>query len=387
MASRLTARQILEKLVSFPTVSTESNLELVDWVENYLNDFGVKAHRVYNEDGRKAALYANVGPEVDGGVILSGHTDVVPVAGQEWTSDPFIVAERNGLLFGRGTADMKGFNALALALVPLVLERGVKRPLQIALSYDEEVGCVGAPPMIDEMVNTLPKAALAIIGEPSMLKAVTGHKGGLGYWVTVHGNEAHSSAIHRNVSAVMEAARLIQWANDLNAEQLARTPSGAAALFDPPCTTAHVGTVSGGSAQNITAGLCKFGINFRLVPGDDVDDWREKFRVRVAEVEKDMQAIQPETRIELEEYFSLTGLRPEPEGAAERLVRRLTGDNGEHVVSYGAEAGQFQERGYSAVICGPGDIAQAHQPDEFISVAQFDAGWAFMKKLVDQLAE
>jgi acetylornithine deacetylase len=193
MGQVLSAREILEKLVSFPTVSRDSNLALVDWVEEYLNGFGVKAHRVYNKDRTKAAIYANVGPEVAGGIVLSGHTDVVPVDGQDWATDPFSVVEKDGLLYGRGTCDMKGFDALALAMVPVALERGVKRPLQIALSYDEEVGCLGAPPMIDDMVGVLPKAEAVIVGEPSMMQAVTGHKGGSGFSIHVKGFEVHSS--------------------------------------------------------------------------------------------------------------------------------------------------------------------------------------------------
>ncbi|MCK4713243.1 MAG: M20/M25/M40 family metallo-hydrolase, partial [Marinosulfonomonas sp.] len=213
MAKHYSARELLEKLVSFPTVSSESNLELVDWVEGYLASHGVKSHRVYNAQRTKANLYANIGPEVEGGVILSGHTDVVPVKGQDWDTDPFTVVEKDGKLYGRGTCDMKGFDALALAAVPLALERGLKRPIQIALSYDEEVGCVGAPDMIEAMATHMPRAAAAIIGEPSMMKTVSGHKGAFGVRTHVHGFEVHSSLLHIGVSAVMEAAKLVDWCN------------------------------------------------------------------------------------------------------------------------------------------------------------------------------
>lgn len=382
------ARELMDKLISFPTVSRDSNLELIDFVENYLSDLGVNATRVPNEDGTKAALYAHIGPQVDGGVVLSGHTDVVPVDGQAWDTDPFTVTERDGKLYGRGTCDMKGFDALALSAVPLALERGIKRPLQIALSYDEEVGCVGAPPMIDHMVAMgMPRADTVLVGEPSMMKVVTGHKGGIGYKTHFRGFEVHSSLAHTGVSAIMEAAKLINWANEVNAENAAKTPGPLAAEFVPPYTTVHIGTISGGTAHNITAKDCNFGVGFRIVPGEDISAWQDRFLAKVAEIEAGMKAIRPEASITAEQYFYVPGLQPEEDGSAERLIRDLTGENGSNVVSYGTEAGQFQERGYSAVVCGPGDIAQAHQPNEFISVDQFQQGEAFIDKLVNTLAQ
>ncbi|MCE6969338.1 acetylornithine deacetylase [Cereibacter sphaeroides] len=386
MPSPLTPRQILERLVAFPTVSRETNLPLVDWVEEFLNDCGITAHRVWNEERTKASLYAHVGPETPGGVVLSGHTDVVPVEGQDWTSDPWTVTERDGRLYGRGTCDMKGFDALALAAMALAQEQGVKRPLQLALSYDEEVGCLGAPAMIEEMGRRLPKAAAVIVGEPSRMRVVTGHKGGGGYLCRVKGVEVHSSILHRGVNAVMAAARLIDWANRKNAESAAATPTPLAALFDPPWTSVHIGTISGGTAGNITAGSCRFDVGFRAVPGETVEDWAAAFEAEARALEVELKAIRPEAAIELGRLFAYPPLRPEPQGAAEALARRLTGDNGEAVVSYGTEAGQFQAAGYSAVVCGPGDIAQAHQPDEYLEVSEFEAGWSFMQRLVRDLA-
>lgn len=387
MTTAMTSRQILEKLVSFPTVSSESNLDLVDWVEGYLNDLGVTCHRDYTEDGRKASLFAHIGPEVEGGVILSGHTDVVPVEGQAWSTDPFTVVERDGKLFGRGTCDMKGFDALALGLAARAAKAPLTRPLQICLSRDEEIGCIGAPPMIRAMQGVVPKAALAIIGEPSMMQAVTGHKGGIGFVTHVRGFEVHSSLIDRGVSAIMEAAKLIDWGNRMNAENRARGATGADALFDPPYTTLHVGVIEGGTAHNITAKDCHFLMSFRCVPGEDADEWGQRYVDEVRKLEAQMQAVQPSSYIELSSSWNVPGLRPEENGEAEALVRRLTGDNATHVVSYGTEAGQFQTEGYSAVVCGPGNIAQAHQPDEFISVAQFEAGEAFMDRLLKTLCE
>jgi acetylornithine deacetylase len=377
--------EILRHLVSYPSVSRDSNLPLVDWIEGYLADHGIAAHRHYDETGTKAALFAHVGPWEDGAVVLSGHTDVVPVDGQDWTSDPFTLTERDGTYVGRGTCDMKGFDALAIWALVEAAGRDLAQPLQLALSYDEEIGCVGAPPMIAAMQPVLPKGAAVIVGEPSMMRAVTAHKGGQGFWVDIHGHEVHSSIAHTGVSAVMEAARIIQWANDVNAVEQAKQPGQMAALFDPPFSTLHTGTIHGGTAQNITAGHCRFDLGYRAVPDPDGPDWAEMIRNKVDEVEAAMQAVQPGTRIDLDARFAVPGLRPEQDGAAERLVRALTGDNGTHVVSYRTEAGQFQEAGYSAVVCGPGDIAQAHQADEFITVAQFEAGHAFMRGLVDRL--
>ena len=385
MTTRLTPLQLMEKLVSFPTVSRDSNLPLVDWVEEYLTSHGITAHRHYNEENDKAAIFAHVGPEVAGGLVLSGHTDVVPVDGQPWTDDPWTVVERDGKYFGRGTCDMKGFDALSIWALVEAHHRGVKRPLQLALSYDEEVGCTGAPPMIDRMLEVLPKASAVIVGEPSMMKAVTGHKGGQGFWTHVVGFEVHSSIMHTGVNAIMFGAKLIDWANHVNAENMAKTPTPLAAMFDPPWTTAHVGVISGGTAHNITAKDCRFGMDFRAVPGESLTDWRDRYLARVREVEAEMQAIHPAARIDISEKFEVPGLKPETEGEAEMLVRAITGDNGGHVVSYGTEAGQFQERGYSAVICGPGDIAQAHQPDEYITKAQFQAGHDFMHRLLERL--
>ena len=222
---KLSAIEILSKLVSFPTVSNTSNLKLVEWVENYLLGFGIESYRKYNADGDKAALFAHVGPMKEGGVVLSGHTDVVPVEGQNWISDPWVLDEREGKYFGRGSCDMKGFDALAIWAMVEANEKGVNRPLQIALSYDEEVGCLGAPPMIEEMLEKLPKASMVIVGEPSTMLAVTGHKGALGIKTHVIGKEVHSSILDRGVSAIMNASKLIQWANDENTANKLKEPS------------------------------------------------------------------------------------------------------------------------------------------------------------------
>jgi len=386
MTTRLSPRDILAKLVSFPTVSRDTNLPLVDWVEEYLASHGIESHRWPDPDQpHKAALFAHVGPWEEGAVVLSGHTDVVPVDGQPWTSDPFVLTEREGKLYGRGATDMKGYDALAIWALVEAQYSDMKTPLQLALSFDEEVGCTGAPPMIEAMQPVLPKGAAVIVGEPSMMQAVTGHKGGQGFWVDVWGFEVHSSIMHTGVNAIMEAAKIIAWSNDVNAAEQAKTPSPVAAMFDPPWTSLHTGLIEGGTAANITAKHCRFDIGYRALPDADKAAWSQMILDKVREVEAEMQAVHPEARIEVDARFGVPGLVPEENGIAEGLVRAITGDNATHVVSYGTEAGQFQEAGYSAVVCGPGDIAQAHQPDEFITLAQFEAGQDFMRKLVTRL--
>lgn len=384
MTDLATARMLLDRLVAFPTVATGPNRALIEWVEGWLAERGIRAVRLPDPaQPGKESLYACVGPAVDGGVVLSGHSDVVPVEGQDWTSDPFTVTERDGRLYGRGCCDMKGFDALALAAMALAAERPLKRPLQLALSHDEELGCLGCIPMIEAM-KALPRAAAVIVGEPTEMRTVTGHKGSGAWRVRVHGFEVHSSIMHTGVSAILEAAKILNWINEMNAEGAA---AGRGAPFDPPWTTVHSGTIHGGTAHNITAKLCEFCVGFRVIPGESLDDWRDRLMAKVAEVEAGMKAIRPEARIEVIEDFTLPALAPEPGGAAEALALSLTGRNDTHVVSYATEAGQFQTRGWSVVVCGPGNIEQAHQPDEWMAVSQFAEGWAFMERLVERLCQ
>ena len=385
-ATTLNARAILDRLIAFPTVSRDTNLPLVDWLQDYLSAHGITSHRIPSPCGIKAHLYAQVGPDVAGGVILSGHTDVVPVDGQAWTMDPWTVTEKDGKLFGRGTCDMKGFDALAIWALVAAKDAPLKRPLQLALSFDEEVGCMAVKDLVEGMIaSELPRAESVIVGEPSMMKVVTGHKGGSGFMVHVHGFEVHSSLAPYGVSAIHEGVRLIHWANEQNEANARATPSELAAPFDPPYSTLHVGVISGGTAHNITAKDCEFLLSVRAVPGDS--GWDGKMLAAAAAIEKTMQAVKPETSIEMKPVFGVPPLSPENGGPAEVLSRRLTGDNGTHVVSYGTEGGQFQTRGYSVVVCGPGDIAQAHQPDEFLTLEQFAAGQSFMERLIDDLTQ
>ena len=387
MLNRLTPFELMKQLISFPTVSRDSNLPLIEWVETYLTWHGITSHLWPDPDQpHKAALFAHVGPDVEGAVVLSGHTDVVPVDGQPWDTDPWEVVEKDGKYYGRGTCDMKGFDALALWALVEAHYAGVSRPLQLALSFDEEVGCTGAPPMIAAMQGVVPKGSAVIVGEPSMMRAVTGHKGGNAFETHVVGFEVHSSIYYKGVSAIHEAARLIQWATEQNELNRAATPGPVAVMFDPPYTTWHVGTITGGTADNITAKDCHFNMGYRAVPGDDPAALDQMYFDKVNEVKAAMQVVHPDADIVLTPRFAVPPLRPEEQGEAEGLARLITGDNAGHVVSYGTEAGQFQAAGYSAVVCGPGDIAQAHQPNEFIEVAQFEAGHQFMRDLLTKLA-
>ncbi|ACG79752.1 acetylornithine deacetylase [Phenylobacterium zucineum HLK1] len=378
------ARELLGKLVSFDTTSRGSNLALIEWVEGYLDGLGVPHRRVPNADGSKANLLATLGPAEPGGVVLSGHTDVVPVDGQPWSTDPWTVVERDGKLYGRGTCDMKGFVALALAAAP-ELATG-RRPVHLALSFDEEIGCLGAPLMIDVIRRELPKPALVIVGEPSDMVAVNGHKGIATFKVTVTGREAHSSQTQQGVSAVMAAARLMNSLTDLS-ERLERE-ADPASPFTPKGATLTIGLVEGGTAHNIIARRCEFVFDLRCPPGLTPEGALAGFRAEVEAMDRALKARAPEAGVVLEKRTDVPPFAPEPDGAAEAFARRLAGDNGPaRVVAYAAEAGQFQGAGFSTVICGPGSIAQAHQPDEYVEVSQMQRGALFMRRLIDWATE
>ncbi|MCB1740737.1 MAG: acetylornithine deacetylase [Gammaproteobacteria bacterium] len=378
--------ELIERLVAFPTVSRDSNLELIDFVGEYLAGHGVQAQVVPSACGQKANLYATVGPSREGGVVLSGHTDVVPVVGQPWDSDPFQVVRRDGRLFGRGTADMKSFCAVALALVPEMQAAGLSRPIHFAFSYDEEVGCVGAPSMIRAMSGALPACRAVIVGEPTGMRPVNAHKGMKGFDTTVTGHEAHSAQTHRGVSAVMNASRLIAFLGEL--AELARqraASSEVAKRFTPPYTTIHVGVVNGGTARNIISRECSFSWDMRNVPDDDADFYVRRFEQFCNEqVLPAMRAVAPQTGIHTEVVFDVPGLAPEADGSAEALVTALLGSNASDAVSYCTEAGQFQSSGFSAIICGPGSIDQAHQPNEYIELSQIAACEAFLRQVIEQ---
>jgi len=379
------ARDILARLVGFPTVSRESNLDCIAYIRDLLAGHGIPSHTVPNAEGTKANLYATVGPMVPGGVVLSGHTDVVPVEAQVWTSDPWTLTERDGRLYGRGTCDMKGFVALMLAAAGEAAGRPLVRPLHLAFSYDEEVGCTGAPSMVREMAERLPLPDAVIVGEPSEMRVVSGHKSSLSFFTEVTGHTVHSSEVHRGVSAVMTAARLVTWFEDTMAEN--RERADTASPFDPPYTTLHCGQIGGGTAANVVAAACSFVSDVRSIPEENPTDFLSRYEAYVRErIEPGMHAIAPGTGVRILRRGHVPGLIPVPDSPAERLARRITGDNGTHVVSYGTEAGIFQGAGWPAVVCGPGSIAQAHAADEYITVAQFEAGRRFVDQVVGSLA-
>ena len=378
---RYSAIEMIEKLVGFPTVSRDSNLDLIEFVRDYLAQHGVESHVVPNAEGTKSNLYATVGPSAEGGVVLSGHTDVVPVDGQPWDTDPFTVTERGGRIYGRGTCDMKSFSACGLALVPEMVAAGLKRPIHFALSYDEEVGCQGAPSMIAELVEHLPAPRAVIVGEPSDMRLVNAHKGICGYETVVTGHEAHSSQTHRGVSAVMNAARLIHYLDEM-ARECASRPRPESG-FVPPYTTIHVGMVKGGTAGNIISRNCRFVWDLRNMPDDDPQSYLDRFEAYCRdEVLPEMRQVAPEADIVTRGHYRTPGLRAEPGSAADALVRALTGDNDTGVVSYGTEAGQFQEAGFSTIVCGPGSIDQAHQPNEYIERSQVDLCTKTLRRLI-----
>jgi acetylornithine deacetylase len=379
------ATPILERLIAFDTTSNLSNLALIEWVEGYLSQHGVASRRVVSADGAKSNLLATVGPTAEGGVVLSGHTDVVPVKGQAWTSDPFVLTRRGERLFGRGSCDMKGFIALALAAVPDFLAARLPRPIHLALSYDEEIGCFGAPAMIEVIGRELPRPALVVVGEPTSMEVVSGHKGITAWRVTVTGREAHSAQTHLGVSANMAAARLMGALAEL-ADRLERE-ADPASPFLPRHPTLTIGRIAGGTAGNILARECVFLFDLRNLPGQDARVQLAGFFDLAGRIDAEIKARAPEGGVVVEQMADVPPLRPDPDSPAEAFVRRLAGDNGPaRVASFASEAGQFQGAGLPAVLCGPGSIDQAHQPDEYVDIAQMERGAAFMVRLVDALA-
>ncbi len=375
--------EMITRLVGFDTVSRNSNLELIHYVRDYLAGHGVQSHLVCNAEQTKANLFATVGPNVEGGVVLSGHTDVVPVDGQPWDTDPFVIARKDDRLYGRGTCDMKAFSAVALAMVPDMLRKGLKRPIHFALSYDEEIGCFGAPSMIDRLVTDIARPSAVIVGEPTSMRAIVAHKGIAALRTTVIGHEAHSSQVHRGVSAVTTAARLISFIDDMMARN--RQAADPECRFEPPYTTLHVGVVHGGTAVNIISRECTFTWDIRSLPGDDWRRYLNHFQEYADSLLPAMRAIAPKASISTEILADAPPLQDQG-GAAQDLVFHLCGHAHTGVAPYAAEAGQFQERGFSVVLCGPGSIDQAHQPNEYIDISQVTACEQFMEKLTDQLA-
>jgi acetylornithine deacetylase len=382
---RPAVRQMIDRLIAFDTTSELSNLALIDWVEGYFAEHGVPTRRTFDASGAKANLFATVGPEIAGGIVLSGHSDVVPVAGQDWDSDPFQVVERDGRLYGRGTSDMKSFLAAGLALVPEMLSRTLSKPIHFAISYDEELGCIGVGGLIADLKANLPPPALVLIGEPTDLKIVNAHKGVNGFRTAVTGRPAHSSQPQRGASAIVAAARLISFIDEMARERKAAPPADT--RFEPPYTSFQVGEIEGGTALNIIPAHCTFKWEFRAVPGDDIPEILARFeRFAQETVLPELREVAPEANIVTESLAAVTPLAPEAGGAAEQLLRRLTGQNATYAVAFGTEGGLFQDAGFSTVVCGPGSIDQAHQPNEFIEISQVVACETLLRKIIDWAA-
>lgn len=382
---RIGAAEMLRRLVAFDTTSRNSNLDLIDYVRAYLAGHGVESELVFDNGGTKANLYATIGPKDEGGIILSGHTDVVPVDDQDWDTDPWVVTERHGRLYGRGTCDMKGFVACCLALVPEFLERGLKAPIHLAFSYDEEVGCLGVHSLIAHVIQHHRKPKLCLVGEPTMMQVVDAHKGIRSFVTTVTGLEAHSSQTHVGVNAVMVAANLIGFLGKL-AEDL-RAEGDATGRFTPPYSTLSVGTIEGGTAVNIIPRHCRFAWEYRSLPGTDAEAPIRRFEDYVRT--KVLPALEDKApgiaEITTVPRSVTPALRPDPGSVAETLAKALAGVNDTLAVSYATEAGIFQVHGIPTVVCGPGDILQAHRPNEFVDADQIEACVAFLRKLADRV--
>ena len=379
MSRSIAPVEMLARLVAFDTVSERSNRAMIDWIADYLDGFGVTAAIDADESGTKADLIATIGPRVPGGVILSGHTDVVPIAGQSWQSDPFRLTEREARLYGRGTADMKGFIAVALALVPELLALPLKNPLHLVLSFDEELGCLGGPRLIARYVREFPAARAAIVGEPTGMRLANAHKGVSVFRTHITGKPGHSSNPDAGVNAIAVAAAAIRF---LMREAEALKAGAGDPRFDPPHATVSVGQIQGGTAINIIAGDCSFVWDCRSVTGSEATALEAAFADHCAlELLPQMREKAPQATIETVRHCAVPPLVARADNPAEALVRRLTGRNEAHVSSFAAEAGMFQQAGIPAVLCGPGEITQAHQADEFVAISQLEACADFLRSL------
>ncbi|MEA2758245.1 MAG: acetylornithine deacetylase [Methylobacteriaceae bacterium] len=378
------ALPLIERLVRFDTESSKSNLPLIEFVEDYLRQLNVPFVRVPNADGDKAAIFATVGPMSDGGIVLSGHTDVVPVAGQSWTSDPFAVRRDGSRLYGRGTCDMKAFDAVCLAMVPDFQRANLKRPVHLLFSYDEEVTCEGPLDTIRRFGADLPIPGAVIVGEPTNMEVADTHKSVSTYHTHVRGHEAHSSKPFLGVSAVHIGCELVTELTRIG-EEFARAgdPSGR---FEPAWSTVHVGTISGGSARNILAKDCKFHWEFRGLPGVPLRAALEHFDARVEQVRATRLRDFPDTFIETKIEVEVPGLASNPGSPAEALALRLTRSNRTIAVPFATEAGQFQSAGIATIVCGPGNVNQAHQPDEFIEIVEIEKCIGFLRALAESLS-
>ena len=356
---------LLGELIAFPTVSADSNLELIDWASAYLGRLGARCDLTRDATGQKANLFATFGPDGDGGLVLSGHSDVVPVTGQDWASDPFEMEIRDDLLFGRGACDMKGFIACVLALAPKIARWRLTRPLHIALTYDEEVGCLGAQTLVADLTARDIRPAMAILGEPTSMRVINGHKGCFEYCTHVTGSAGHGSAPDLGVNAAVIAARYVSRLMELAEDLRPRAPAGSP--FDPPWSTINIGRIEAGIATNVIAEHARIDWEMRPVQASDAELVLREIDALASALLPQMRAVDPKADILREVIGEVAGLDPVPDSEIARIVSALTGANGLDVVSFGTEAGLFQSLGMDCVVCGPGSIEQAHKADEYVS--------------------
>lgn len=361
------SRALLQTLVGFDTTSRESNLQLIAFVRDYLASHGVASEVIYNEARTKANLFASIGPLEVPGIVLSGHTDVVPVDGQPWSVPPFELTERDGRLFGRGTADMKGYIACVLALVPALVAATLRRPVHIALSYDEEVGCLGVRSLLSVLAQRPVKPMLCIIGEPTELKPVLGHKGKLAMRCDVHGAACHSAYAPHGVNAIEHAAELIGELGRIGQ----RLRDKQDARFDPPFSTVQTGVIGGGKALNIVPADCRFDFEVRALPGQAPQAVADELRAYAEQqILPRMQAVSAQSAIRFTELSAYPGLMTDQHSEAAELIAAFCGSRAFGTVAFGTEGGLFDAVGIPTVVCGPGSMDQGHKPDEFVSVAQ-----------------
>lgn len=381
----MSTTEILSELVRFPVLGGQSNLSILRWITDYLDRYGVAYRLLPNDDGTKAALHCRFGPAVDGGTILSGHMDVVPTEGQDWLTNPFELVEKDGRLYARGSCDMKGFLACCLAAVPELLAASLQKPIYFAFSYDEEIGCrAGVALAKDIRSYYTEKPAYAIIGEPSMLQPITGQKGINVYKTTFYGSQGHSSRVREEVSAVHEAARFTVWLEDYM-QQLAEQQIDN--RFHPNHTSIHVGVVHGGTAFNIIANECMLDWDYRNIPADDASEIFAKIAAHCQAREQVLQQKFPGFRITHEAHHPpVVALDTPEEAAVVAFIKELSGCQNTSTVAYAAEAGQFSQAGFQAVICGPGSIAQAHRANEYVSQEQLELCDALLRRLITRLS-
>jgi len=375
---------MIRRLVAFDTTSRESNLALIDFVRSYLDDFHVTSELVFDAERRKANLYATIGAADRGGIMLSGHTDVVPVDGQDWDSDPFTLRDEDDRLVGRGASDMKSFIAIVLAMVPDFIAARAATPIHLAFTYDEEVGCLGVRGLIDLLAKRPVKPRCCIIGEPTLMRPVVSHKGKRSLRCHVHGHASHSALSHAGVNAVEIAADLVSHIRRIARRKRDEGPFDPG--FMPPYTTVHTGTIAGGTALNIVPRECRFDFEIRHLPGDDPDRIEAELREHAASLLPEMRGVSAETGIVLDAYNAIPALATPLDSEVVQLAQSLTGANDAGKVSFGTEGGLYQQAGIPTVICGPGSIEQAHRPNEWIALDQVRQCEDFLRRLITRIA-